>query len=447
MTGAAGESWCVAGGGMLGQVLALRLAEAGHQVTLCEAAPEIGGLASAWELGGLTWDRFYHVILPADRRLVALLDEIGLADRLVWKRSSTGFFARGRMSPLDGAADYLRLPVLGPIAKARLAFTLMMAARIRDGRPLERVLVADWLRRWSGRAAYERLWRPLLRAKLGDNAAVTSAAFIWATIRRLYLARSAGAKTETLGFVEGGYAAILARLGARLQAAGVRVLTGCPIARVAPHAGRMRVETGQGAMVFDHVVSTLPAGPTAAICPDLSSEVRARLDGVVYQGIICASLVLDQPLGGHYLTYLTDEDLPFTAIVETSALTGNERFGGRTLAYLPRYVTQDDQFWALDDAEVRVRFLAGLAQVFREFDPGKVQAFRVARVRQVMAVPTLGYSDNVPGVATNLPGFHIVNSAQITDGTLNVDATLGVVERALPVLLGAGAQQGARDAA
>lgn len=447
MTGGAGESWCVAGGGMLGQVLALRLAQAGHQVTLCEAAPDTGGLAGAWDLGGLTWDRFYHVILPADGRLLSLLDEIGLGDRLVWQRSSTGFFARGRMSPLDGAADYLRLPVLGPVAKARLAFTLMMAARIRDGRPLEQILVGDWLRRWSGRAAYERLWRPLLRAKLGDNASVASAAFIWATIRRLYLARSAGAKTETLGFVEGGYAAILAQLGQRLQAAGVRVLAGCPITRVTPQGGQMRVETGQGAMVFDHVVSTLPAGPTAAICPDLSPEVRARLGGVVYQGIICASLVIDRPLGGHYLTYLTDEDLPFTAIVETSALTGTERFGGKTLAYLPRYVTQDDPFWALDDEAVQDRFLGGLARVIPGFDRGAVRAFRLARVRQVMAVPTLGYSDKVPGVATNLPGFHIVNSAQITDGTLNVDATLGVVERALPQLLGAGARHKVRDAA
>jgi hypothetical protein len=41
----------------------------------------------------------------------------------------------------------------------------------------------------------------------------------------------------------------------------------------------------------------------------------------------------------------------------------------------------------------------------------------------------------VPPVATNVEGFFVVNSAQIADGTLNVDATLGVVELALPQLL------------
>lgn len=435
MTGPAPESWCIAGGGMLGQALALRLAEAGKRVTLCEAAPETGGLAAAWSIDGITWDKFYHVILPADTRTLALLDDIGLGDQVLWQRSRTGFFARGRLSSLDNAIDYLRLPTLGLIAKARLAFTLMMAARISDGKPLERMPVKDWLTRWSGREAFERLWRPLLRAKLGENDEITSAAFIWATIRRLYLARRGGAKTELLGFVDGGYDRVLGALKERLQAAGVELLTGCPVTRIARHGDRVAVETRQGTRMFDRAVSTLSCGPTGRVCAGLAPEIRARLDGVVYQGIICASVVLKRPLGGYYLTYLTDSDLPFTAVVEMSALTGTARFGGRTLVYLPRYATQNDPCWALDDDEVAARFTAGLSRVYPDLAPDDILACRIARVRDVMAVPTLGYAEAVPPVTTNLDGVHIVNSAQITDGTLNVDATLGVVERALPCLL------------
>jgi protoporphyrinogen oxidase len=441
------ETWCIAGGGMLGQALALRLAKAGKRVTICEAAPEMGGLAAAWSVGGITWDKHYHVILPGDGRLTALLDEIGLRDEIAWERSSTGFFADGRLAPLNGSVDYLRLPALGLVAKARLAFTLMMAARIRDGRPLERIPVSDWLTKWSGRQAYQRLWSPLLRAKLGDNADIAAAAFIWATIRRLYLARSAGAKTETLGFVKGGYFRILDVLQKHLEAQGVEVLTGCPVRKVTPLGGRFRVETGAGVREFDRVVSTLPCGPTARLCDGLAPELKARLDRVVYQGILCASVVLNRPLGGHYLTYLTDPDLPFTAIVEMSALTGRACFGGRTLVYLPRYVTQDDPYWQMSDEVIRQRFLAGLTRIHPDLDAGAVEAFRLSRVRNVMAVPTLGYSDLAPAVATNIPGFHIVNSAQITDGTLNVDATLGVVERALPQLLGNAPNQRMRAAA
>ena len=440
------ETWCVAGGGVLGQALALRLAEHGKQVTLLEAAPSTGGLAAARTVGGITWDRFYHVILPGDRRLLSLLEDLGLAGEVEWQRARTGFYAGGVLAPLDGAIDYLRLPTLGPVAKARIAFTLAMAARIRDGRPLEHIRVKDWLIRWSGRQAFDRLWRPLLRAKLGTNDDIASAAFIWATIRRLYLARSAGAKTETLGFVPGGYQRVLAALAHRLKATGVKVETGCPVSRIVRQGGGLRVETPDGARIFDHVVSTLPCAATRRLCDGLSPDIAERLEKVVYQGIICASAVLSRPLAGYYLTYLTDPDLPFTAVVEMSALTGRARFGGRSLVYLPRYVTQDDPYWNLSDAEVQDRFVAGLARIYPEFSPQDIQAFSVSRVRDVMAVPTLGYGDIVPPVETNVPGLHIVNSAQITDGTLNVDATLGVVERALPRLL-AVSSSSARSAA
>jgi protoporphyrinogen oxidase len=373
--------------------------------------------------------------LPGDTRTLGLLGELGLGDAVAWERTRTGLYDGTRMYPLDGVMDYLRLPTLGPVAKGRLAFTLMMAARIRDGRPLEQIPVGDWLTRWSGRAAFERLWQPLLRAKLGDNSKLASAAFIWATIRRLYLARSAGAKTERLGYIDGGYARVLAALRARLEAAKVEVLTGCPVLGVAQHADRLRVDTGRGPRVFDRVVSTLPCGPTARLCPELSPDIQSRLDGVVYQGIICASVVLDRPLAGRYLSYLTDPVLPFTAVVEMSALTGTERFDGRTLVYLPRYVTQSDPYWDLSDDEVERRFLAGLRRIFPDLTPGSLLATRLARVRNVMAVPTVGYPDVVPPVTTNVEGLFVVNSAQIADGTLNVDATLGVVERALPLLI------------
>jgi protoporphyrinogen oxidase len=152
--------------------------------------------------------------------------------------------------------------------------------------------------------------------------------------------------------------------------------------------------------------------------------------------VICATVVLDRPLSANYLTYLTEADLPFTAIVESSALTGCAQFGGRHVVYLPRYVTQADPFWGLDDDAVRERFEAGLARIHPGFDRDAIAGFRVSRVRNVMAVPTIGYSAMVPPIRTNIDGLYIVNSAQIVDGTLNVDATLGVVERALPVLLG-----------
>ena len=63
----AGSSVGVVGGGVLGMTVALRLAQQGHDVTLLESAPAIGGLASPEFIGDVTWDRFYHVMLLSDK--------------------------------------------------------------------------------------------------------------------------------------------------------------------------------------------------------------------------------------------------------------------------------------------------------------------------------------------------------------------------------------------
>ncbi len=44
----------------------------------------------------------------------------------------------------------------------------------------------EWLRRWSGNSTYEKIWLPLLKAKLGDAYQRASASFIWAYIDRMY---------------------------------------------------------------------------------------------------------------------------------------------------------------------------------------------------------------------------------------------------------------------
>ena len=93
----------IVGGGLLGLSLADRLQKLGHSVSVFEAAPHFGGLASAWKLGDLTWDRFYHVILLSDSHTHALLKELDLASEFVGVETNGNVeFEAGS----DGLADF-----------------------------------------------------------------------------------------------------------------------------------------------------------------------------------------------------------------------------------------------------------------------------------------------------------------------------------------------------
>lgn len=423
------QEWAVLGGGLLGMTLALRLRQAGHEVSLIEAAPELGGLASAWKIGDLEWDRHYHVTLLSDSYTRDLLRETGLESEMVWKQTRTGFYSGGRHHSMSSSLDFLLFPPLGLAGKARLALTILHASRIPDYRELENTLVEDWLVKWSGRSTFEKIWKPLLRAKLGDGYRRTSAAFIWATIARLYAARRSGMKREMFGYLPGGYGRTLAALETRLREAGVRIRVGTPVRRVEALDGGLRVSFDGAVERFDRAVCTMPS-PVAAKIAGLASH--QKLD---YQGIVCASVLLNRPLSPYYVTNITDTWVPFTGVIDMSALVDPAEFGGHGLVYLPKYVAPDDPLFEQSDAEIEASFLGAIERMYPEFRRADVRAFRVSRVRHVFPVPVLGYSKLVPPVKTEVPGLYCVNSTHIVNGTLNVNQTLELAEQAARQLL------------
>jgi protoporphyrinogen oxidase len=418
----------IVGGGILGLTLALRLQGERCAVTIIEGASAPGGLTQSQTIGGYTWDRFYHVILQSDRHLRALLEELDLTSVLRWGTTRTGFYTDGQLHSLSNSLEFFRFPALSLLDKLRLAGTVLYASRVQDWRPLERIRVDDWLRRLSGNRTFERIWLPLLKSKLGQNYELASASFIWATIARMYAARHSGLKREMFGYVDGGYERVLRQFRARLEARGVEMVCGRRAVAISDEGDGVRVRLAGGEVrSFDRVVLTLPCPQVNALCPQLSAEERARLGKVVYQGIVCASVLLRKPLAGFYITNITDSWVPFTAVIEMTSLVDRAQFGGNTLVYLPRYLVQKDPVWDESDDSIRERFLSALERMYPEFRREDVLAFQVARAKEMLALTTLNYTDEaLPPARTSLPNVFIVNSAQIVNGTLNVNETIGL---------------------
>ena len=424
---------------MLGMTLAHRFAQAGENVALFEAAPNLGGLASAWRLGDVVWDRHYHVTLLSDSALRSLLSELELESELQWVHTKTGFYTDGRLYSLSSVPEFVRFPPLNFIDKARLAGTILHASRLRHWQGLEEISVSDWLIRLSGKRTFEKIWLPLLRAKLGDNYRHTSAAFIWAVISRMYAARRTGLKKEMFGYVPGGYARVLDRFEHVLRAQRVRVETSAPVGTICSMPdGGVEISFRDGHTErFDRVVITTPAPLSAGMCPQLSPAEIAQMRGIRYQGIVCASLLLRRPLSGFYVTNITEPWVPFTAVIEMSALVDRRHFGGNSLVYVPKYLPSDDPAFALPDEHIETGFIEALGRMYPNFSRDDVLSFRVSRARYVLPISTLGYSKRLPPIATSVPGVYAVSSAHIVNGTLNVNETVTLANATAPQLLAA----------
>ncbi len=476
------QNIAIVGSGFLGMTLALRVAKSGANVTLFESASEIGGLASAWEIGDVVWDKHYHVTLASDRYTRKIVEELGLGDDFKWVETKTGFYTDGELVSMSDTMEFLKFPPLGLVSKLRLGATIFYASRVKDWKRLEQISVENWLTKLSGKKTFEKIWKPLLLAKLGEAYKETSAAFIWATIQRMYAARNSGLKKEMFGYVRGGYARVLERFGEALLENGVEIRLNSRIESVEKlEDGKIRVSMAKarrhkdvkprvmpqktkyakfqtasavaqgfsGAFLsepdlradrivafprsrrddsFDKVILTCPSNIAAKIAPQLTRIEKQDLENIRYQGIVCASVLMKCSLSRFYVTNITD-DAPFTGVIEMSALVDKKEFNRNALIYLPKYVAPDDELFEKSDEEIERLFLNGLEKMYPHFKRKDVLAFKVSRVRQVFSLPVLNYSRDLPDMKTSIDGVYVVNSSHIVNGTLNVNETVQLAER------------------
>jgi len=417
----------IVGGGLMGLALARRLAAAGARTTVLERDEQLGGLTTHHDYGSFIWDRFYHVILPTDIALLAFLAEIGLGDKLRWATTRTGFFVDRRFHSLDSALDFLRFPPLSLWSKARLAAAILYCSRIDDWRRLERVPVDAWLTRVSGKATYEKIWKPLLLAKLGKNYRRVSAVFIWSYIKRMFSARSTAAKKEQLGYVEGGYKTVFDTLASAIADSGGEVRTRVDVRSIRPESRGVVVETTDGERCFDKVIFTGPVNVLRRVASADLVEVRGGQD-VEYLGVICMVLVTRRPLMPYYVLNIADDSIPFTGVIGMSNVVATSETAGRHITYVPRYVLSTDPELEKPDEEIREEFLDGIRRLFPDFDLRDIESVHINRAVKVQPLQVIGYSDIVPRTRTLDPRFFVLNTAQFVNKTLNNNSVIEAVD-------------------
>jgi protoporphyrinogen oxidase len=337
---------------------------------------------------------------------------------------------------MSNTAEFLKFPPLNLIEKLRLGGTIFYASKIKNWKRLEKMLVTDWLKRWSGKGTFKKIWEPLLRAKLGESHKRTAASFIWAHISRMYKARRTGLKKEMFGYVRGGYGRVIERLAERLEEMGVEIKTSSLTESVTKNSdGTFQIKTADGTQTFDRVVVTAPNSVAHRICPELTEDETKRLQSTEYLGICCASLLLDRSISPYYVTNITDTWVPMTAVIELSNIVDTAELGGCSLVYLPKYVPASHELFDRPDEEIQEEFIAALEKMYPDFSRDQIKAFRISKTRSVMAIPTLNYSESLPPMKTSVDGLYLVNSAYILKGNLNVNETIAIGEKAIDGVL------------
>lgn len=419
----------IVGGGVLGTSLALRLAQAGAKVTVIERGPSLGGLAGTMDFGGHQVDRFYHVITPADSRMIAMAEEVGLGEELRFTPVGAGFFAEGEMHDFNGIGDLLRFSPLSPPARLRLGWFVAQCQLRSSYDKLEQIPLEDWLRRHCGRQVYERIWKPLLDSRFDGDPSGLPATYLWARTRRMSGARGKGGGEE-MGYIVGGHQRLIDAMVSRAEELGVEARTDAPVKGLATDAeGAVTgVELEGETLDFDLTIPTLQPPALRFLLPERHQGLLAPYPQR-WLGCVCTIIKVPRSLIPYYAINIT-EPTPVTSAIETSQVLGTDHTDGLHLVYLPKYCDPDAPEQSEDDESIYRRFTDYLARLSPGFSRDEVVDWTVQRAKLVEPVHQIrsGGGERVAPLWPGVDGLALASNAQIYPYLLNGDSVMGFAE-------------------
>ena len=291
----------ILGGGLAGLSSALALGQAGHQVTVLESRPNLGGRATSYALSdGTRIDNCQHILLACCVNLRDFYRRLGVESLVTFHKEFHYIEPGGRTSllragvlpaPLHFTESFAGLRFLSLTDKLRIAQAIL-AIRSEHGRrsDLDRITMLDWLRekRQTPRAI-ERFWRQVLVSAINEELDVMAAGHGFQVFFLGFLAASDSYRMGVPDVPLGDLCAperfeTLPNISLRLRSA-VRAIH-------CEHDGVSAVETDNGTLRADHYISALPCAAIAQLAPGLGIDASA----FAYSPITGIHLWFDRPV-------------------------------------------------------------------------------------------------------------------------------------------------------
>ena len=426
----------VVGGGIAGLAAAYRLTGLlpGTPITLVERDDRLGGKILTERVDGFTVEAGPDSFLSAKPRGVGLCEELGLLDRLqgTTPRRHRAFVLRAeRLHDLPEGltglvptrlGPMLRTGLVSPLGKARMALDYVLPPR----RGEDDESLAAFVRRRLGREVYERLIEPLMAGIYAADGERLSLAATFPQLREAELdrgglirgvlaAKKAATSSSTTAwppFVApaGGMAELVDALAKRLQAAGVRIVTGGTVSglRVEPSpAGptyHLTVTSGE-ALTAGGVVLAVPSFAAADILCGLDPALAADLRAIPHASSATVSLAyaradVPHPLDGHGYVVPRAEGRPVLACTWTSSKWAHRAPAGTALLRVFVGRAGQDEVLAGSDDELVVLARAELRAILGVTATPTLS--RAHRWPRGLPQYTLGHLDRVAAIEARL---------------------------------------------
>jgi protoporphyrinogen oxidase len=425
----------IIGAGFGGLAAAWDLVKAGHEVTIYESADYVGGLASGFKEPAWEWsvEKFYHHWFASDKHMLGLIKELGWSDKVMFPRPYTVMYHEGKFYPFDSITKAILFPGLGwGLNKIRFGLVGLYLRLTPNWKPLEKVTVDEWMRKWAGEKVYKLMWEPLVIGKFGErHYKHVNMAWMWARLK---------ARTTRLGTFEGGFQTFADLFAEKLRGMGVEIRLSAKVESIKrdPAAGRLILQSDRGGESYDKVLVTTSPALMARLSPELPKSYLEGLSKLESMGAVVMVLSLKQRLseeGYYWYNIPKSAGFPFLAVVEHTNFLPKEKFGGDTIVYIGDYLEPDHEYFKLSDDELLKLFAPHLKKFNLRFEMDWVKKVRVFKTAYAQPVPLVNHSKNIPAIHTPVEGLYFASMSQVYPWDRGTNFAVEIGRRAAKMMM------------
>ena len=399
----------IIGGGMAGLGAAYEISrkKKNVEITIFEKSDQIGGLAFSKQIQGSFIEGFYHHLFPTYRDIIEVSKELGIGEKLFFRKAKTANFINGKIYSFSSGLDLLRYKPLRPFARVRTACAVVYLRLVRNWKKLEKFTAYEWFGKIFGKESFNIIWAPLLISKFGEKAKEVGAVWLWGRIFE---------RPSSFGyFRENGFETFIQAVKKYIESRGVEIKINSYVNSVVQKNDSFSLTLSDGfSDEFDQVIVAAPPMDFADIAKNLLSkkdlENITKLD---YAGAVCALLISNQSFSPYYWINVMDDAFPFVAVVEQTNFVGKENYGGMYPIYLSRYARKDSEFYNMTEEKLWPMFFESMKKINPDFKEDWIKSKFLFKAPYTQPIVPTNYSDILPKYQTNVPGLWWVSMSHI----------------------------------
>jgi len=417
----------IIGGGITGMAIAYNFLKKNLKVTIIEKNKTLGGLADSIKINNTYIEKYYHHIFKGDDKFLSLVKELGLEDKLIWNKTKMGFYCNEKVYNFGTPTSLLKFKPLDFRDRIRFGKTILSFRKSEFTDDLDNISAEEILIKKSGKEAYEKLWKPLLKAKFGYRYQEASAAWLLGRIKPRAESRTTGMSSELLGYMTGGFHLFFEELKNKILDMGGTIIERKTVSKILVKNEKVIGIIINGKKIrTDKVIYTGSVSELTKICK-FNKEYSDKLNSINYQAILCVLLEIKEKLSDIYWLNIADDNIVFGGVIEHTNFV-SKSFYGNNMVYLFNYLDRKDPKFKLPDKEIIEIFLKDLKKIFPDFNEDKIVSFHVFKDPFATPIYDKGFGKRKPDYITPINGLFIAGMTDVYPFDRNMDGAVRIAE-------------------